>query len=294
MKRLLWVSAFLFVGAGNTQSVDLDSMTDEELNHLSEEQAADLPMFPLMQRLAKSNDSQGVELGVMIMALEYVLYDLRYYDAWPSGVMSDKLRNAIREFQRDLSREQTGTLLYGEFQELSNRHDLVQPDPIGLSSFMNVNSYGGYAVAEGTWIFTDGTKLADPMQTSKIECWRDEGVCREAIASVSGSINLLGVDTYVMSITKWSETEIVAEDDSARCVSYTLSLNLTSKQATKFRRNKGGESCDFVAQEPQILKLVEGFDISWKARNGLRDRRKEVLNKKYIETLELLEQKYEN
>ncbi|MCH7685658.1 MAG: hypothetical protein IH899_03080 [Planctomycetes bacterium] len=190
--------------------------------------------------------------------------------------MSDKLRNAIREFQRDLSREQTGTLLYGEFQELSNRHDLVQPDPIGLSSFMNVNSYGGYAVAEGTWIFTDGTKLADPMQTSKIECWQHQGVCREALASVSGSSNLLGVDTFEMTITKWTDTEIVAEDDSSRCVSYTLSLNLTAKQATKFRRNKGGESCDLVAQEPQILKLVEGFDISWKARNGLIERRKEV------------------
>jgi hypothetical protein len=245
-------------------------------------------MLPLLQRLAKGDEAY---MQRVIISLEKTLYDLRYYDEWPSGEMTEKLRDSIRNFQRDINRDQTGTLLYGEFAELTRRHDFTQPNPIALSVFNKFSSGGGHALAEGTWIIADATK-PDTMQASKIECWKDKGICREALAKVSGITNRLDVNTFEMTITKWTETEIVAEDDSARCDSYTLTLNLTSKEAIKQEHPKDVESCHHEGEEPHVFNLVEGFEVSWKAQNALLANGKDARNKNYGEALELLEQKY--
>jgi hypothetical protein len=288
MKRLVWIFTLLLAGAVNAQPSDLDSMTDKDIAMLSEHGISELPMLQLLQRLAKGN---AAYMQRIVISLESTLYDLRYYNDWPSGEMNEKLQDAIRSFQGDINREQTGTLLYGEFVELTRRHDFTQPTPVELTVYNKFSSGGGHALAEGTWIIADSTK-PDIMQTSKIECWKDKGVCREALARVSGLSNRLYVDTFEMTITKWTETEIVAEDDSGKCDSYTLTLNLTSKEATKLENPKDVESCHHEGEEPHVLNLVEGFEVSWKAQNALLASGKDARNKGYSEALSLLEQKY--
>jgi hypothetical protein len=68
----------------------------------------------------------------------------------------------------------------------------------------------------------------------------------------------LYLDTDDFSVTKWTENEVVAENDSSLCVAYTLSINSQKNEASMFRRAKG-KGCDGISEAPQIMKLVDGF-----------------------------------
>jgi hypothetical protein len=81
----------------------------------------------------------------------------------------------------------------------------VSPGP-----FLDVIKTGENLVTvEGTWTRTDLTNdtIANPLQTSKIECNKDEKRCIEALASVSESTLMSEVVEY--DIQSWTPDAIV-------------------------------------------------------------------------------------
>ena len=266
------------------EPIDIGSMTDSEIEELSESEKARIPVFDLLARPSKDETGSNEKRKAIIAGLEMMLYDLRYYSRWPTGETSPSLTKAIADFQADLDHESTGIFLMGEFEELGERYDYFEHESLRLSDYSAVLIFGDYATVTGTWIFADGSKMANAIQTSEISCDKNQRVCREAVADVL--LNTLNVSTSEMRVTKWTKTEIVAEDDTARCVSYTLSINIPSKKATKFRRNKGGDDCRDYAQTPQVLELVKGSDVALEISESKERGRLDAFNSSYKKVLE--------
>ena len=130
-------------------------------------------------------------------------------------------------------------------------------------------------LAQGTWVF-EGDAIADPVQTTEIVCQRSSRNCSMATVRLNMPENTafdnsayIYLDTDDFSITKWTESEVVSENESSKCIAYTLVINTKKKEASMFRRAKG-KGCAGIAESPQIMKLVDGFQPVfkyWRDRN---------------------------
>jgi hypothetical protein len=79
--------------------------------------------------------------------------------------------------------------------------------------------------AEGFWKPISASKdkqLADVVAV-RIECIREEAVCREADASMLLGVLSVQVNTY--DITSWTESGVVADNDADQCNRHTLAIN---------------------------------------------------------------------
>lgn len=243
------------------QSTDPQPLTREQLNKLDRAEANSLPVLRVLPAIGEGMSEQS-----FYALVELELLHLRYLLAPPTGRASPQLTEAIKAFQRDLGQEDTGTLLFGEWEELMRRVGRVEPTPI-YPDVASVIAVGDLARAEGTWVFESDDPMytqANPIQTTVIECNRRVGTCVDATAVIwyrEGAADL-SVDLQTWHITKWSDSEIVAENDDARCVSYTLSINRHAKAASAFRRGKGTPGCEAFSTSPQILHLVNGLDVA--------------------------------
>ena len=99
--------------------------------------------------------------------------------------------------------------------------------PVSLSSLKSVIKTADNSVfVEGTWARTDLTDdlIMNPLQTTKIECIKQDNRCYQATASVSG--NLLISDLEIYDVDSWSQNSIIYHDH-ALCGStvYTIDLN---------------------------------------------------------------------
>lgn len=76
--------------------------------------------------------------------------------------------------------------------------------PVMLSPFLDViPSVDNFVTVNGTWTRTDLTddSIANPLQTSHIECNKEEKKCTEAAASVSsGNVHVLSIDLKTYDI----------------------------------------------------------------------------------------------
>ena len=118
------------------EPIDISSMTDSEIEGLSASEQGRIPVFDYLARIAKDDPEFDKPRGGVIAGLETLLYDLRYYRNWPTGKASPSLTKAIADFQADLDHDSTGNLLMGEFEELKERHDAFQPEPLMLSTLL--------------------------------------------------------------------------------------------------------------------------------------------------------------
>ena len=270
MDRVLILIAILFLqlspALGQSESDEERTLTEQDMNAMAPEEAAKLPALQVLV-------ATGVKESKVIALIELALLDLRYFIHKPSGKASSELQTAIRVFQSEIGSEPTGVLLLGEWEVLGKRMAVVHPDPVTPSARLSVVSSTNLVIAKGTWTF-DSDRMSNPIQTSRIECRKDAGECTESFAYVDYGqgydSGFLFVDTDFWTIQRWSSTEVVAEETSARCVAYTMSINLTSKSASKFRRSTGADGCAGVAEKPQTLRLVDGFDVGWEFNRQYR------------------------
>jgi hypothetical protein len=135
--------------------------------------------------------------------------------------------------------------------------------PVSLSPSLSVDELQGYAVAEGTWVI-EGDKQAFPLQTTKIECFKDRAICTSATAEVSIGDQLhVNIDQYIVS--DWSPTRIVFTDEAPTCVWYVFTMDLLTKSVSGIRqKNKnptgGNESCQGFNSTLR-LSLKDGFSV---------------------------------
>lgn len=111
-----------------------------------------------------------------------------------------------------------------------------------------------YVTVEGTWI--SDTKLADPIQTTKLECWRDFGYCIDNTARISNGY--LHIDTTLHKISSWIRDEIRCEEnESALCTTYSLIIDRKNSTVTNVRNTKKPKpkGCEWIQDEPIFMHL---------------------------------------
>lgn len=146
--------------------------------------------------------------------------------------------------------------------------------PVSLSPFVDVvPTDGDFVMVEGTWVRTDLTDdtIANPLQSSRIECRRQEGQCMEATAYVTGST--LGADLKTFDIKSWTPNAIVfVNEEMCATEVYTIDLNTKTVSGAGQLTNQKTNFCEmrFKGKENWTLLLSNGFNVYWELRKKAR------------------------
>lgn len=124
----------------------------------------------------------------------------------------------------------------------------------------------GRVVADGTWIVPNRDSTV-PFQTSRIECVRADGRCREARASLVGRDGLsVSLETY--AIVKWDDASLVFVDDAAACTRTTFTLDRRARTLVgvpEERRRSDAGPCA-PSGDADAIRLSDGLSLSLRAR----------------------------
>lgn len=123
--------------------------------------------------------------------------------------------------------------------------------------------YDNYVQIKGTWI--SDTKLSAPLQTTELDCWRDNVHCIEMTAYVgfAGGNHLSVAPTY-WDIEYWGPDEIrVKDNETALCTTYRLRIDRKNKTVTNIRTTKQPKpkGCDGIQDEPIVMHLGDGYKL---------------------------------
>ncbi len=151
---------------------------------------------------------------------------------------------------------------------------------VSPSPFVDVIKTGEDLVTvEGTWTRTDLTDdtIANPLQTSKIQCSKAENRCTEALASVSESTLMSEIVEY--DIQSWTSDAIVLRKDLP-CTTeiFTVDLNTKTVSGAGHRINENELYCKSITKDQKersswTYQLSNGFQIYW----GLRQKARPLL-----------------
>ena len=147
--------------------------------------------------------------------------------------------------------------------------------PVSLSPGALATEVGNDLVsAKGTWTregVTESSKIAFPLQTSRIMCYREERRCLVATAVV-GFGNMLDADLQQYEIESWSDTTIVFTDDGlCTATVYTIDRKTKSVNGVGHRLNESYcKSSLATTEESWSLHLTDGFKVYWDERRKAR------------------------
>jgi len=147
--------------------------------------------------------------------------------------------------------------------------------PVGLPpGVMVIQSGEDVAMLKGTWTregASQDSRMAYPLQTSRITCYRKEGRCMEALASVSGT--LLDAELVEYAIESWSDTTIVFVDD-AMCASTVYTVDRKTESVNGVGHSiMDSDYCKRFVKKPEKswnLHLTDGFKVYWGERQKAR------------------------
>jgi len=146
--------------------------------------------------------------------------------------------------------------------------------PVGMSSFQDLTKTGdGFVTVTGTWTrtgLTDDT-IADPLQTSKIECDKAANRCIEALASVSGTTLMTDVVDY--DIQSWTPDAIVMrKDDLCATEVFTIDLNTKAVSGAGHTTHETDAFCAMNHSDRKnwTFQLSNGFKTYWELRQKAR------------------------
>lgn len=257
--------------AGCLHGAPAAAVTVEEFGAMDPAQALELPATEALPVF-------GWSAREFRFVLENALIDLRYLYQPPSGQPSPALTAAVKAFQRDIGAPATGVIRVGQFMDLVQRTGEFWQAPVIPGPAFLVDK-GELVTAEGTWRGA-GVREADPIQTTSIRCYRQAQLCSMVTAKLvmSGDesgwfhspVSDLALHAQDWSVREWSEQRIVAEDRSARCVEYRLTLERRTQQVSMQRALVGGSACS-DAPATVAFHLVAGYEVAapyWEARQA--------------------------
>lgn len=264
---------------------DISKMSDEEINKLPKDVLQRLPMKEVMTRIGG---------GVFALTIPYLLSDalakLSYFPPFPEK----QIREAIKRFQHDIGQPETGELTLGQYEELELRSTRISDTPVYLPTFVDklkVYGYSDFVTAEGTWII-EGEKIYDPINHSKINCYKSQGTCEvfqafTTIPKLSGRGMLgqiedsytLNMSEYTFKVISWMDSEVISQSE-AKCRTTIMTINIKNNEVFQITRNKG-DSCNTglgnlpQLEKPRISKLIPGYKFSYEFwANRKREARK--------------------
>ncbi len=165
------------------------------------------------------------------------------------------------------------------------------PMPECCTSLLNSCSYlprlfifldlwkSGYVSGKGTWVLTN-EKMGMPEQTTHIQCHRDQRICIEATAILTGKgrNKSVSVDIELYDIERWDDHEVVTKprETGAGCVRYVRKFNRVQKSVTGLRSTISTEGpCKMVDVKEMHMSLSDGFKVYWelyqKSKKKIRD-----------------------
>ena len=148
---------------------------------------------------------------------------------------------------------------------------------VSPSPFVNVIQTGTDLVTvEGTWTRADLTDdtIANPLQTSKIQCSKAQNRCTEALASVSESMLMSEIVEY--DIQSWTPDAIVLRKDMPCATElFTIDLNTKAVSGAGHRINENDLFCKPATKSQHerstwTYQLSNGFQVYWGLRQKAR------------------------
>ncbi len=291
--RVVGAIALLFFGFPESWGADGTFDLGTRFDDTSSSKKAKEPYFEFMERYAldqaaKKGENPDSYLKARVGIVELGLYRLGFYRQPLTGKRNAALTAAIKRFQTSIGADPSGTLLMGEFHELNRREELVRRRTIVPENEFRILKQGDIVIAEGTWAFRNG-EMRYPIQTSEIRCDKGEKECVGVTASVIDGEQeervTLNLDWRYWEITKWTDDEIVAENDASKCVAYTLTISSKAKSVFQFRRGKGAEECEDDVGPPEILELLDGPIMAREYYRNLQKRIKDFYATDFIKSL---------
>lgn len=202
------------------------------------------------------------------LATQRLLGRLGYGVGPYNGVLDEKTKNALREYQRQRNLPITGDpLSFETVEQIKKDTNLLDYQPTtlpGLHVFLDFWE-SGYVSGKGTWVLTNA-KSGLPEQTTYIECQRDQHICIESTAILSrGTINKhLQVNTDRYEIERWDAYEIVTKprETLGGCVRYVLKFNRVQKSVSGLRSTISTEGlCKGVDTKELHMILSDGIKV---------------------------------
>ncbi len=221
-----------------------------------------------LQKLKRTKPNEYEQMKKMVVFMTQMLLARLGYGIGPyNAILDEKTENALREYQKRRNLPVTGNpMLFETFEQIRKDMKFLNNQPVflpGLSVYVDDLNFD-LIWASGTWIRTNG-KIPNPEQTSKIECWRNQRRCIEAMAAIDrrssfGGRLSINIDEY--EIERWDDYEILTKPIQFGCVRYVLRFNLVLKSVTKLRTTNRTEGiCKTVETREFNMTLSNGFTV---------------------------------
>lgn len=293
----MFIPAIVFSAASNDQAQsDALSKTKFPADYISSDVSTSMDRdMPAQQYLQLNNES--FDKKDYLFKVETALHQLKFYSGKSSKHDASALKNEMMQFQQSLGDSQTGQLTIGELQQLIQRTQAVAPDkfhPVEIYPEKFIFEVSDDSVlTRGTWVALDFGRGYNNIETSEIRCLREQEKCLEATAFImddkaqtTADYDYLTVSTTYWDITRWDETEVIAENNSHDCVNFTLSMNLSSQQVLMQYRYKNAKSCKHSSDlAPHTEQLIDGATFAKQFYHQQNKQRQQAYNPRYLEKL---------
>ncbi len=226
---------------------------------------------------------------IVNLAVELRLSALLYLDGITGKVSAEQRVRAIKMFQRDIGREQTGVLTLGGYETLNRRYNRWRENHIPLPALAPAPIvWPNQVFVQGTWV-VKGDLRNWRYNYNYIRCYKDLNLCFRSYlhrrgVTFQGQPSAFGLDLERYAVTSWTKSAITATV-SDNCFRWTLRIPISkSEQVTMTKENARQKDCGKYVKTPPLTKprvstLQMGFTVSTGHQVRRTDKAVEYLNK---------------
>ena len=227
-----------------------------------------------LQKLIQEKPAEYEKQRRMFTLVTQMLLGRLGYDVGPfDGQIGQRTQNALGLYQENRGLPVTlDPLSFETNKQISADFAALEQHAVDLPALLISTAAwdDGYVFAEGTWAIRGGD-MAWPEQTSKINCFRDLGICIEATATIESSALGTGewhlvLDLHTYRVERWNAVEIVTKPrHESPCVQHVRHFRRLQKSITGLRGPFSKDRrCDGMPERQ--LALVDGLELSQKLK----------------------------
>lgn len=228
------------------------------------ELTADTSVEPeLLAALRKAQVGDHDDYIGLILTWQISLARLGYMLAPFNGELDARTLNAFTQYRRTHGLPGQYALDKVVLERLGKDAEVLGDHDVPVIHDRAFQDSGFMLLVSGSWKLLNGTEVF-PYQFSRIECIGEERGdlphCLEAMSYLSS--NVLGAEVAEYKVSKWTKTEIVANEDEF-CRRTQLRLNRVTQQAMKVRTTtKTDGYCANISKVDAQYQLVDGDEVA--------------------------------